>query len=515
MSSKLRILHLEDSATDCELIHQLLCDDGFDCHIHRLDTHEEYMRELEKQDYDLIFADCALPNFTGQQALQLARKVAPEIPFIFVSGTMGEEMAIESLRNGATDYVLKQRLTRLGPATRRALAEAAEKRKNKDMEQRLRQAQRLEAVGTLAGGVAHDFNNILTIIKGHVSLLPVESGKPERIKEIGSTIDRAAQRGTDLVKQLLAFARKSDASFTSVNVNQQVRDLSSMLKEAFPRNIKFKQQLDDKIPEILADPGQLERVIINLATNARDAMPGGGTITFSTLRVQGADVPFVASEEREHPHICLRVADTGIGMDEETRQHIFEPFYTTKPKGQGTGLGMPVVYGLMQSHNGIIDIWSEKGKGTAVSLFFPIPESAAPAVKKTEDEPPVAAGGTETVLIVDDESDVRYFMRIILETRGYTVLAAPNAEEALEILKARGHEVHIIFSDLGLPKMDGFELSRNVRKTYPAIKIVLASGYLDSAIKSRMTDLGIDGFLSKPYDTSALLNSVRATLDKK
>jgi signal transduction histidine kinase len=515
MSTKLRILHLEDSEIDCELICQLLAEDGFDCELRRHDTRSGFVQELQKGGYDLIFADCALPQFSGMHALQLCRKVAPEIPFIFITGTMGEETAIESLRNGATDYVLKQRLSRLVPAVRRALAETAERNRSREMEQRLRQSQRLEAVGTLAGGVAHDFNNILTIIKGHVSLLSGESARPERVRDISATLDRAAQRGTDLVKQLLAFARKSDGSFTSVNVNQQVLEIVAMLREAFPRNVSFELDLDRHLPDILADPGQLERVIINLATNARDAMPDGGKITFSTRREQGGQIPSVASAEKDQPHLCLSVGDTGVGMDEVTRQHIFEPFFTTKPKGKGTGLGMPVVYGLMQSHNGVVDVWSEKGKGTTVSLFFPIPETAVPLPEVKSVAPAKPANGTETVLIVDDESDVRYFMQIILQTHGYGVVAARNAEEALQILQARGDEIHLVFSDLGLSKMDGFGLALHVRKSYPRIKIILSSGYIDSAIKARMAEVKVDGFMSKPYETPVMLEMVRSILDGK
>ena len=236
-------------------------------------------------------ADCTLPGFDGLKALELARAHAPTVPFIFVSGTIEEDSAIESLRNGATDYVLKQRLSRLVPAVRRAMAEVAERMKSQEMEERLRQAQRLEAVGTLAGGVAHDFNNILTIIKGHVALLPMECRRPDRVQEIGSTIDRAAQRGSELIKQLLAFARKSDGSFTSTNINHRVEEIVAMLREAFPRNVTFEMNLDRDLPSILADPGQVERVIINLATNARDAMAEGGSIVFSTSLVPAGEVP--------------------------------------------------------------------------------------------------------------------------------------------------------------------------------------------------------------------------------
>ena len=199
MKTKLRILHLEDSPADSELIQELLASEGVDCEVVRLEDRQQFLEELNRKNFDLIFADSSLPSFSGRQALELSRVYAADIPFIFISGTMGEDTAIESLRNGATDYVLKDRLSRLVPAVRRALAEAAERAKNLEMEQRLRQAQRLEAVGTLAGGVAHDFNNILTIIKGHTTLLLMECGQPNRVQEVAATIDHAARRGSELV----------------------------------------------------------------------------------------------------------------------------------------------------------------------------------------------------------------------------------------------------------------------------------------------------------------------------
>jgi len=513
MKTGLRILYLEDSQTDCELIRHMLARDGLECEIVRCDTRAGFMEDLREKDFDLIFADSSLPSFSGRHALELVRQHAPEIPFIFISGTMGEESAIESLHDGATDYVLKNRLSRLVPAVRRALAEANERAKYQEMEQRLRQAQRLEAVGTLAGGVAHDFNNILTIIKGHTSLLPMECEQPGRVREIASTIDRAAQRGTDLIFQLLAFARKSDGSFTSTNINQRVREIASMVREAMPRNITFELQLDESLPEIHADPGQVERVIINLATNARDAMPDGGKIIFVTSKVRSAEVPLHSPEETGF-YLCLRVTDTGSGMDEATRQRIFEPFFTTKPRGKGTGLGMPVVYGLMQSHNGLIDVQTEPGRGTSISLFFPIPAGPLPQNVEQPQDSPKAVDGTETVLIVDDEPDVRYFLEVILKARGYRILSARDAEEAIEKVRNHPDEVQVLFSDIGLPKLDGFGLSDRVKSLNPRLKTILTSGYADGSLKTKMTELGIDGFISKPYDVSALLQTIRNVLDK-
>ena len=233
MKTQLRILHLEDSPADRELIHQLLIKEGINCEILPCESRETFLQNLQKKDFDLIFADCTLPEFSGLHALELSQWHAPEIPFIFVSGTIGEEIAIESLRNGATDYVLKDRLSRLVPAVKRAIAEAEEKTKRLEMENRLRQSQRMEAVGTLAGGVAHDFNNILTIIKGHNSLLEKQQAqRPIKLREIAATIDHATQRGSELVGQLLAFARKSDGTFTSTNLNVRIQEMVSMLRES-------------------------------------------------------------------------------------------------------------------------------------------------------------------------------------------------------------------------------------------------------------------------------------------
>jgi two-component system, cell cycle sensor histidine kinase and response regulator CckA len=510
----LRILHLEDSSDDGELVRELLKKDGINCEFVRHETHPAFLRDLIKGDFDLIFADSAVPGFSGRQALELSRQHAPHIPFIFVSGTIGEEAAIEALHEGATDYVLKHRLGRLVPAVRRALAEKEQRTKNEEMEQRLRQAQRLEAIGTLAGGVAHDFNNILTIIKGHASLIPMECDRPDRVQESAAIIDRAAGRGAELAKQLLAFARKSDGSFTLTDLNQRVREITGMLREAFPKNILFELKLEEDMPGILADPGQVERVLINLATNARDALPQGGTIHFSTWRVHEDSLPDDFAGERDRPYLCLEVRDDGIGMDEATRQHIFEPFFTTKPKGEGTGLGMPVVYGLMQSHHGFIDVKSAPGQGTAVSLFFPIPEADVAEPEHPVAKAPHAVEGTETILIVDDEPDVRHFLELILQAHGYRVLSAGHAERALDLFGEQALAIDLLFTDIGLSRLDGFGLVTRAKVLKPGLRTLLASGYVDGNVRSRIVELGIDGFVQKPYDASSLLQMIRSVLDQ-
>jgi two-component system cell cycle sensor histidine kinase/response regulator CckA len=511
---KLRILHVEDSENDSEIIRQLLLKDGITCEIERQETQEEFVDRLQANNYDLIFADCRLPGFTGMRALDLARQYAPATPFIFISGSMGEDSAIESLRNGATDYVLKGRLSRLVPAVRRAILEAKERERSLDMERRLRQTQNLETVGTLAGGIAHDFNNILTIIKGHAALLDREAFAPDRVLEISAVIDHAARRGADLVKQMLAFAHKSEGIFSPTDFNQLVRLLTDMLRETVSRNLRFEFRLDETLPVVMADGPQIERVVINLVNNARDAMPNGGCITFSTERItESTSVPCLADLPRQE-YLLLSVADNGTGMDEATRRRIFEPFFTTKARGKGTGLGMPVVYGLMQMHHGTIDVTSQPNQGTTVRLYFPI-VTKCPEPPKQEAAPSTTrSGGTETLLVVDDEPDVISFLRLLLESEGYKVLAAENAEEATAIFKEHRDEISLLFSDLGLPTASGFELAKTLQRLKPGLKSLLASGYADAEFKQQLQRHPSTAFISKPYSPEVVLAAIRAALDE-
>jgi two-component system cell cycle sensor histidine kinase/response regulator CckA len=387
MKQTLNILHIEDSKEDSELISELLLRNGFQCEITRVETRPEVFDALEKNSYDLILADCKLPDFSGLRALEIAHALKPETPFVFVSGTIGEETAIESLRNGATDYVLKDRLSRLVPAVRRALAEAEERTMCRQLQQRLREAGRLEAISTLSNGIAHDFNNILTIILGHASLLTMEHENPQRVLEISGTISEAALRGSEIVQQLLAFARKSDGHVAPADINRYIQAHFDGMKERVPVDIEMTFQAAKDLPNVLVDSSQLDRILINLITNSIDAMSEGGRITLSTKLVTASDLPNLLPELASDSYVCLTVADTGKGIDSSTREHVFEPFFTTKERGRGTGLGLPVVYGLMQAHHGYVDVKSEIGKGTAISLFFPVPSKARSILRRPRTNP--------------------------------------------------------------------------------------------------------------------------------
>jgi signal transduction histidine kinase len=514
MKQTLNILHIEDSKEDSELINQLLLRNGFQCEITRVETRPEVFDALEKHSFDLILADCKLPDFSGLRALEIAHALKPETPFVFVSGTIGEETAIESLRNGATDYVLKDRLSRLVPAVRRALAEAEERTLCRQLQQRLREAGRLEAISTLSNGIAHDFNNILTIILGHASLLTMEHENPARVLEISGTISEAALRGSEIVQQLLAFARKSDGHVAPADVNRYLQAHLVSMKERLPSDIELTLETSPELPSILVDSNQLDRILLNLITNSVDAMSGGGTVTLSTRLVAASELPDLLPEHSSENYVCVKVADTGKGIDSTTREHVFEPFFTTKERGRGTGLGLPVVYGLMQANHGYVDVESEIGKGTSVSLFFPVPrQNAVSTAQPVAHQSDPALSGSETILVVEDEEDVSFFLETILKSHGYRVLCAPDAEVATELFKKHRGEIELIFSDIGLPKVDGISLCEKLRTLKPNLPLVLASGYPTKEYKERINQLKPQAFLSKPYNTHDILQTVRRALN--
>jgi signal transduction histidine kinase len=513
MKPILNILHIEDSKEDCDLIRKLLLDNGFQCQVTQIETRPQVFDALEKNSYDLILADCKLPNFSGLQALEIAHALKPETPFVFVSGTIGEETAIETLRNGATDYVLKERLSRLVPAVRRALAEAEERAMCRQLQQRLREAGRLEAISTLSNGIAHDFNNILTIILGHASLLTMEHENPDRVLEISGTISEAARRGAEIVQQLLAFARKSDGHVVPADLNRYIQAHLNALKERLPPQVDLTFEPAKDLPNILMDASQLDRILVNLVANSIDAMSTGGHIILSTKLVTATELPDLLPEFASENYVCLTVIDTGKGIDSSTREHVFEPFFTTKERGRGTGLGLPVVYGLMQAHHGYVSVKSEIGEGTAISLFFPVPKPAAANPTPTAHYSDPALSGSETILVVEDEADVSFFLQTMLQSHGYHVLCAADFDQALSLFKEHQSEIQLVFSDIGLPKVDGITLCEKLRTLKPGLLLILASGYPTKEFKARINELGPEAFLSKPYNTDDILQMVRKTLN--
>jgi two-component system, cell cycle sensor histidine kinase and response regulator CckA len=512
------VLHLEDDPRDSRLIQRELDSLGLVCDFERVETEADFRAAIARGGFDLILADHSLPSFDALAALAIAREQVPNLPFICVSGSLGEELAIEALKHGATDYVLKQRLSRLAPAVRRALQEAAERANRqraeaevKDLEARLRQSQKLEAVGQLAGGIAHDFNNLLTVINGYCERLIASAGEAGPARHDLDVIHKAGRRAASLTSQLLAFSRRQMLQPRVIELNATVRDIEKLLRRVIGESINMTTTLDPALDATRADPGQIEQVLMNLAINARDAMPDGGTLTIATTNLA---VPEDASADLPPGrYVQLSVRDTGHGMDEETLTHIFEPFFTTKEVGKGTGLGLPTVYGIVMQSGGHITVESAPNEGTAVHVYLPRVDPVA-AASAAAAPPPAAARGHETLLLVEDEELVRGLVREFLESAGYTVIEAGDAETALRLVETGGAPaLDMLVTDIVLPGMNGAQLAERLKPIVPGLKTLFVSGYPGTtAIRQAAFDPGI-AFLSKPFSRLVLTEKVREILD--
>jgi len=382
----------------------------------------------------------------------------------------------------------------------------------RQLEEQLLQAQKMEAVGRLAGGIAHDFNNILTAIKSYSELLiedmATNKGRVEDVQEIREAADRAA----NLTRQLLAFSRQQMLRPRVLDLNTTVRDLKSMLDRLIGADIELKTRLSGDIGMITADPGQIEQVLVNLVVNASDAMPDGGRIDMETANVELDD-----EYARTHvatpagPYVMLCVSDSGHGMTRETQSRVFEPFFTTKEKGKGTGLGLSTVYGIVKQSGGSIWVYSETGRGTTFKIYLPRVDGPA-------DVQVVAAltngkGGTETILLVEDEDSVREVAGRILRRLGYTVVEARNGTEAMRRFTEDGSEFDLIVTDIVMPEMGGLELAQRVREWTPNARILFTSGYTEDAVLSRnFLDPGAE-FVEKPFTPARLAQRAREVLD--
>ena len=385
----------------------------------------------------------------------------------------------------------------------------------KQMEEGLRQMQKLEGLGTLAGGIAHDFNNILGIILAYITSIKRFKGDTKKLDLAVDTIVKAVDRGKTLVQQILTFARKSDTAFGAVNVNDVVMEIMTMIMETFPKLLTYAQNFDKGISYINADRSQLHQALLNLCVNARDAMPNGGLLIINTRMVS------VVSLRHQHPdaaasgYVCIEVSDTGEGMSEDIRKRIFEPFFTTKEIGKGTGLGLSVVFGVAQTHKGFIDVESELGKGTTFRLYLPASQVAAPISVKDEETLEEIPGGTETLLVVEDEEMLMMSLQMVLVEKGYKVLSAEDGLTALKIYQERKNDIALVLTDLGLPTITGLEVCQRIKKINSNEHIILATGFLDPEMKSEFLKAGVQHFLYKPYDLKKVLKVVRGVLDEK
>ena len=636
----LHVLILEDNPQDAELIAAMLRRAGYSLSLEVTDSREQFEQQLEQDNFDVILADHNLGAWNGTDALRILRESGKDVPLVIVTGSLGDEAAVECIKQGAADYVLKDRLHRLPVVVERALRDKAHREeaqrlqealqhsaasyrsliqgatygifrcrvdgkfvtvnpalvamldyrseaellaanlvtdinpdpdkgaqlleqyrqagrldgvevewKRKDgtliavrlsgqtvldesgalegfeliaedlgerrhLEEQLRQAQKMETVGRLAGGVAHDFNNLLTIISGFSQLLleHLEAGDPRR--SYVNEIREAGMRAASLTRQLLALGRRQVLLPQVLELNAIVARMDKMLRPLLGEDIELLTVLPPDLGRVKADPGQIEQVLLNLAVNARDAMPGGGKLTLETANVD-LDESYVLShaEVRSGPYVMLAMSDTGCGMDAETQSHIFEPFFTTKENGKGTGLGLAMAYGIVKQSEGYLWVYSERGQGTTFKIYLPrVQEVAEPvAVNQVQAGPAV---GSETVLLVEDETSVRSLVRGLLEARGYTVLEASRADEALLICQQHPGPIHLLLTDVVMPQTMGPALAESLQVLRPTMKVLYMSGYTDhAAFRNGALQAGTS-FIQKPFTPETLTQNVRRVLDE-
>ncbi|MGV3772523.1 MAG: response regulator [Verrucomicrobiales bacterium] len=633
MSIPLKILMVEDSRDDADLLQLALRSAGYAPQTTRVDNPASMQQALTENDWDLVISDYVLPGFSGLEALKILQASDLEIPFIVVSGKIGEEVAVEALQAGANDYLLKDRLKRLGPAIERALKDVSLRRKRKQaeaalreseeryrrlvescpdamfilsegkfsyvnpaavklleaksplellgrqltefldsnyrdlveehlrqaeegmdgplleqklistkgrailveaiarsisyhgekamqilcrdissrktMEQQLLSSQKMEAIGRLAGGVANDFNNLLTVINGYAGLLRSGLSPDHPLQNDVQQIVSSAERAISLTNQLLALSRKEAVSPQPLDLNTVIEQNLPLIKRMMGEQISCITRLDPMLNMVRADRGQIETALLNLAAYARESMPQGGQLLVETSNYTACGTDSLRfSDLKAGEYVVLVISDNGIGISDELREQVFEPFMSQTQVGQNTGLRLATVYAIVKQHNGHIWCTSEIGKGSTFRIYLPKvsrPRASAAPVKRA---PLIEAVGG-TVLIVEDEEVLRDFARLILRKHGFMAIAARNGEEALRILQTNDKQIDLIFTDVVMPIMGGAEFSRRIKELESKVPILFTSGYP----RHVLLDYGLTNtnfeFIQKPYTTPALIEKVK------
>ena len=630
-ASPLRIIHLEDSLPDAVLIHTLIEQEWPGCAINRVDNREDFLAHLTRGEFDLILSDFTLPAFNGLDALDLARRHDPSIPFIILSGTIGEDNAVLALQRGAVDYVIKDRPARLIPAIQRALAlrheqllrQEAESRmreqaelldkardaifvtdldggityrnqaanqflgagtpgsgerflqelfkhappgrfdeavqqlhltgswkgevrltgadgnlhhiesrwtlvpddtgrpksillintdvtEQKHLEAQLLRTQRMEGIGTLAGGVAHDLNNALSPILMAVSLLRL-SVHDENLQRLVAVMEKSAQHGSSLIRQLLAFARGAEGERTDLAPHVIIKDVVALLGDTLPRTISIETNIARDLWMVRANSTQLVQVLMNLGINARDAMPKGGRLIFGADNVVLEEsITRTNPGAQPGPHVRISVTDTGTGIAPDLLSRIFDPFFTTKAAGKGTGLGLSMVASIIKGHGGILQVHSELGEGTAFTLYIP----ALPATTQAETTTsvtPAGRGHGEMILVIDDEEGVREIARTVLVAHGFTAAVAVDGQEGLLHYMKHRDEVKAVVIDMMMPGIQGSEVIAEMQHLNPDVRIVAMSG-IAAELAALPEQPGRLALLTKPMTAHQLINAVQSVL---
>jgi two-component system, cell cycle sensor histidine kinase and response regulator CckA len=513
MGIQLRVLMVEDSEDDAALLVRELRRGGYDVQLKRVEESSALESAYEKQIWDVIISDFSMPHFSGTDALRLLRSKGCDRPFIFVSGTMGEEVAVAALRDGAQDYLMKTNLKRLVPAVQRALQDDEDRKHRKQMEQQVQQLQKFEAIGRLAGGIAHDFNNVIGAILGWAEIGCGEAQPGtvfhDRFQKIRNQADWAGR----LTSQLLAFARRQMLQPRKTDLNDLVVEGMSLLRRVIGEQIEVRVVAGPDLRAAMVDRAQIEQVLMNLCLNARDAMPQGGRLTIETQNIE-IDEEFC----RLHPYarrgsfVLLTVSDSGVGMDVATTKRIFEPFFTTKEMGKGTGLGLATVYGVVKQHEGFIHLYSEPGRGTTFRVYLPAATGTAESLQPKPDEQ--IPKGTETILLAEDNEGLQEAAKEMLERLGYRIILASNGMEAVQIFTKNPGQFDLIILDVVMPEASGPAAFSQMAAVRPDLRVLFSTGYTaEAASLNSLTEQGAS-ILQKPYSLKNLGQMVRSILDR-
>ena len=514
MTEPLRVLILEDNPLDAELVLRELRKAGFEPDWQRVDTEAAYLARLSPS-LDVILSDFEMPQFNGLRALEVLKAHGLDVPLIIISGTIGEDTAVEAVRQGASDYLLKDRIGRLGAAVRRAMKEVQDRAARQQLQAQLIEAQKMEVIGQLAAGVAHDFNNILAVVMSYCDLIGSEPGLGISSCGYVKEILHAAERGAGLTRQLLVFGSKQAIKPVTLDLGEAVRGLKPMLLRLIHEDIDLSIVLGERTGCVSADPGYVGQLLMNLVVNARDAMPRGGKLCITIQNVTlDPNHPDLRAGSLPGEYVMLTVCDSGTGMTDAVKAHLFEPFFTTKPLGKGTGLGLATCETIVRASSGVISVHSEVGRGTTFKIYFPRIEGSFQAGEKTLETGPLPRGA-ETLMVVEDEADLRHVASRVLEGQGYKVLSAANGEDALKLVREhKGSPVRLVITDVVMPVMGGEEAAAVLKATYPDVQILFTSGYTDHHIAYQgMPEENVE-FLPKPFTPSSLARKVREMLDR-
>ena len=511
MPDVIRLLLVEDNPADARFLQAMLggsVDPRFELvHVEQLGAAQ---RQVELQSYHAVLLDLSLPDAQGLQGVTVLHEQMPTLPIVVLTGSDDEALAVDAVRQGAQDYLVKGKIdsTLLTRTVRYAI-------ERNQLEGQLRHAQKMETIGRLAGGLAHDFNNLLTVAITHTDLMRSRLHAGDPLLEHVNEMEHAAEQAISLTRQLLAFSRQQVLTPRVLDLNHVVSRMVSMMRRLIGTDIELSNVLQMGLGLVQVDPGQIKQVILNLILNARDAMPQGGKLTIETkdftvgragLRAAGATIP-------AGDYVLLAVGDTGSGMDAATQLHLFEPFFTTKPVGQGTGLGLATVYGIVQQSGGFIQVESAAGEGSTFRILLP---RAHQTVAEVDHSEPVAAAGRgfETILLVEDYPSLRAAFRSVLRSKGYQVLEASDGVEALDIASQLDGPLHLLVTDIVMPKLNGRELAAQLLVLRPGLRVLFMSGYPKGGIGyPGISDAEIS-FLEKPFNAETLARKVREVLNQ-